>query len=301
MSASEIMSAVHRMDLEALPPESVDILLKIAPTQDEMTRFRRYEADHKNTSDLSEEDQFLAQLVKIERFEHKVKIMSFMATFEESADLLEPQFVNLTAASKCVRDAVKFHKVLEVMLAYGNYMNSGRKGAVYGFKISSLDTLSGLKSSVERSLSLLHIITDSIARSFPDLLDFATELKFADKASGIMWEAVLADMREVETNFGLAKKERDLKGNDCPSTLVTFIDKCQQRINHLQVQCKTATEAFNACVEFYGESARSQQPHTFFSRLIDFTKKFHQAVQDNEARHAAEQVYASLCLLITDH
>lgn len=51
------------------------------------------------------------------------------------------QFVNLTAASKCVREATKFHKVLEVMLAYGNYMNSGRKGAVYGFKISSLDTV----------------------------------------------------------------------------------------------------------------------------------------------------------------
>ncbi|VDK41822.1 unnamed protein product [Gongylonema pulchrum] len=141
MNASAIMSAVHRMDLKALHPESVDILLKIAPTHEEMAKFKDYELEHKGFSDLSEEDQFLAQLVKIERFEHKIKIMSFMGTFDESADLLEPQFVNLTAASKCVREATKFHKILEILLAYGNYMNSGRKGGVYGFKLSSLDTV----------------------------------------------------------------------------------------------------------------------------------------------------------------
>lgn len=60
-----------------------------------MQKYRQYEAEHKSTADLSEEDQFLAHLMKIERFEHKVKIMSFMATFEESANLLEPVSIRL--------------------------------------------------------------------------------------------------------------------------------------------------------------------------------------------------------------
>ncbi|CAG9534836.1 unnamed protein product [Cercopithifilaria johnstoni] len=289
MSAPVIMSAVHRMDLKALIPESVDILIKIAPTHEEMVKFKEYESEHKNFSDLSDEDQFLAQLVKIERFEHKIKIMSFMATFDESVDLLEPQFVNLTAASKCVREATKFHRILEILLAYGNYMNSGRKGGVYGFKLSSLDTLSGLKSSVERSLSLLHVIAATVSQSFPELLDFADQLKFADKASSIMWEAVLADMRELEANFASAKKERELKGGECPPSLLDFLDKCEKRISILQGQCKTASEAFTACVEFYGESSRNQQPHAFFSRLLTFAKRFQQAVAENEARQVALQ------------
>ncbi|VDD85180.1 unnamed protein product, partial [Enterobius vermicularis] len=289
LSAPEIMSAVHRMDLTALPPESVDILLKIAPNQEEMQKYRQYEAEHKSTADLSEEDQFLAHLMKIERFEHKVKIMSFMATFEESANLLEPQFSTLTAASKCVREADKFHKILEVLLAYGNYMNSGRRGGVYGFKLSSLDTLSGMKSCVERSLSLLHVFCDSISRSFPELLTFGEQFRFADKASTVMLDALLADMKEVELNFLQAKKERELKGSDSPPSLVAFLDKCEKRIENLKTQCKTATEAFSSCVEFYGESARNQQPHLFFSRLIEFRKKFDQAVRENAERHAAEQ------------
>ncbi|VDK82843.1 unnamed protein product [Litomosoides sigmodontis] len=289
MSAPVIMSAVHRMDLNALVPENVDILIKIAPTHEETVKFKEYELEHKNFSDLSDEDQFLAELVKIERFEHKIKIMSFMATFDESADLLEPQFVNLTAASKCVREAAKFHRLLEVLLAYGNYMNSGRKGGVYGFKLSSLDTLSGLKSSVDRSLSLLHVIAETVSQNFPGLLDFGDQLKFADKASSIMWEAVLADMRELEANFAAAKKERELKGGDCPSSLLDFLDKCEKRISVLQGQCKTASEAFASCVEFYGESSRNQQPHTFFSRLLTFAKRFQQAVAENEARNVASQ------------
>lgn len=47
----------------------------------------------------------------------------------------------MTAASKCAKEAGEFHKVLEVILAFGNYMNSGKRGGVYGFKLSSLDSV----------------------------------------------------------------------------------------------------------------------------------------------------------------
>lgn len=56
-----------------------------------------------------------------------------------------------------------------------------------------------------------------------------------------MWEAVLADMRELEANFAAAKKERELKGADCPPSLLDFLDKCEKRISVLQGQCKTAS------------------------------------------------------------
>ncbi|VDN01429.1 unnamed protein product [Thelazia callipaeda] len=104
-----------------------------------------------------------------------------------------------------------------------------------------------------------------------------------------MLEAILSDMRELEANFNAAKKERDSKGVDCPVSLLEFLKKCEKRITALQAQCKTASEAFNACVEFYGESSRNQQPHTFFSRLLTFAKRFQQAVAENEARYIAEQ------------
>lgn len=46
------------------------------------------------------------------------------------------------AASKSVMASKHLRKVLEVILAFGNYMNSSKRGGVFGFKLQSLDIVS---------------------------------------------------------------------------------------------------------------------------------------------------------------
>lgn len=41
-----------------------------------------------------------------------------------------------------VTSSVRFREMLEVILAFGNYMNSSRRGITYGFKLQSLDMVS---------------------------------------------------------------------------------------------------------------------------------------------------------------
>lgn len=106
--------------------------------------YKDYESAQKPLSCLSEEDKFMMQLCKAERIGHKLQIMSFMGNFDESANLIQPSLTTITAASKSVKDAKRFHKLLELILAYGNYMNSGKRGGVFGFKLQSLDTVSVL-------------------------------------------------------------------------------------------------------------------------------------------------------------
>ncbi|CEF67165.1 Formin, FH3 domain and Formin, GTPase-binding domain and Formin, GTPase-binding and FH3 domain and Formin, FH2 domain and Armadillo-type fold domain-containing protein [Strongyloides ratti] len=289
-SGSEIMAAVHRFDLKSLPAESVDILLKIIPTMEECQMFKEYALKNENNFDcLADEDQFLASLMKIERLKHKLEIMLFMASFEESAALIEPNLSNLTAASKCIKDAKLFHKVLEIVLAFGNYMNSSRKGGAYGFKLASLDSLHILKSPYDRSISLLHLIADTIQKQFPDLIYFTEELKFSEKASSIMWETVLSDIKEIEQHFEKAKNEYNIKGPDSPIQLKEFIEKTEKRVQALSTACETATISFNSCVEVYGENPKSQQPNIFFSKIALFSKNFIQAIKDNENRRVIEE------------
>lgn len=57
-------------------------------------------------------------------------------------------------------------------------------------------------------------------------------------------------------------------------------------------------DAFTSCVEFYGDTARSQQPNTFFSLLINFANNFQQCLTDNADRAMAEQVLISLFALL---
>jgi len=266
------MAAVHRFDLSTLPQDHVDILIPIVPTDEEIEQFKEYAARNNGTYEgLSVEDQFMAQFMNIERLGHKLKILSFMAGFEESVKLIEPQLKNITAASKCIEEATLFHKVLEVVLAFGNYMNSSRKGAAYGYKLASLDTLAILKSPTDRSVTLLHIICETIAKKFPELMKFHEQLKFAENASGVSLESLLTDIKDLEMKFALATKELELKGEEAPANLRQFVETARPKMESLGENCKLATEAFTSCVNFMANqreaNSRTLSSHDYLHLL----------------------------------
>lgn len=63
----------------------------------------------------------------------------------------------LPALSLASREVVKsraLRQLLEVVLAFGNYMNKGQRGNAYGFKISSLNKIADTKSSIDRYCSV---------------------------------------------------------------------------------------------------------------------------------------------------
>lgn len=108
----------------------------------------------------------------------------------------------------------------------------------------------------------------------------------------------------MEQGFEMAKKERELKGNDCPITLSQFIDEHQEKMTNLSESCKLATvsvfysipsdfflqRTYESCVEFYGESPKVMQPNVFFSKLSNFVGSFKRAKADNDSREATVKV-----------
>lgn len=61
-------------------------------------------------------------------------------------------------ASKEVARSKKLKKLLEIILALGNYMNRGQRGNAIGFRITSLSRLADTKSS--KNTTLLHYLVD---------------------------------------------------------------------------------------------------------------------------------------------
>ncbi|EFO93476.1 CRE-FRL-1 protein [Caenorhabditis remanei] len=300
MDAKSIMAAVHQLDLQSLSPEKVDILSRILPTDDERKIYAEKREKSKENSEnsqisqnsmenLSEEDHFVAALCEIERLEHKLTVMRVMSEFDESAALLEPQLTHVTAASKCAREAQGFHGVLEVILAFGNYMNSGKRGGAYGFKLSSLDSLAILKSPTDRSVTLLHMIVAEIESNLPHLKTFSEQLKFVDKATSVQWDSVASDMKDLEQGFKMAEKEQSLKGADCPETLNEFIKTRKQKMSDLEQSFQLAKSSFKDCCEFYGENEKTTSPNVFFQKLAHFVTNYNKCRQENEAKTALER------------
>lgn len=88
----------------------------------------------------------------------------------------------IISASKAVKNSGKLPRILEIILAFGNYMNSGQRGRAYGFKLHCLDSLVDTKSTDKR-LTLLNYIAETVRSKFPDLLNFDSELMLIDKSS----------------------------------------------------------------------------------------------------------------------
>lgn len=78
---------------------------------------------------------------QVERLGQKLQIMNFINTFQGSIAMLTPQLQAIFTASRAVKKSDKFRKILELVLAFGNYLNSSRRGPAYGFKLQSLETV----------------------------------------------------------------------------------------------------------------------------------------------------------------
>ncbi|XP_045448026.1 formin-like protein [Melitaea cinxia] len=282
----KVIAAIQTLDLKQLPLESVEILQRMVPTEAEQKAYKEYVAEKKNINQLTEEDKFLMQLAKVERISAKLAIMSYMGNFYDNIHLITPQIHAIISGSSSVKSSQKLRNVLEIILAFGNYLNSSKRGPAYGFKLQSLDTLMDTKSTDKR-VSLLHYIVATIRQNFPELLNFDTELMYIDKAAQVSLENVVADVCELERGMEAARREGEARG--AAHVLRDFVSNAADKLRRLRAETKHAQDSFAACVEYFGEAPRSCDANAFFSLLVRFTRVFKQADMENEQRRRLEQ------------
>lgn len=96
-----------------------------------------------------------------------------MANFTDIHETLTPQLKAIITASTTLKNSSRFKKLLEVnlishlvpfpsrvspfqiVLAFGNYMNSSKRGPAYGFKLASLEIVRAKLSSFDHHLFFL--------------------------------------------------------------------------------------------------------------------------------------------------
>ncbi|XP_043258579.1 formin-like protein [Colletes gigas] len=292
MPVEKVISAVNALDLKVLSLENVELLQRMVPTDQEIKAYREYIIEKKNVNLLTEEDKFLMQLGKVERISTKLSIMNYIGNFFDNLHLITPQIHAVISASSSVKSSKKLRAVLEIILAFGNYLNSSKRGPAYGFKLQSLDTLLDTKSTDKR-MCLLHYIVATIRVKFPELINFESELMYIDKAATVSLENITTDVHELEKGMDLVRKEFELRGKEKHNTVLRdFLNNSEEKLRRLKSDARTAGEVFRECVEFFGESPRQADANTFFSLLVRFARAFKAADQENEQRRRLEAAAA---------
>uniref|UniRef100_A0A8D3C185 Formin-like protein 2 n=1 Tax=Scophthalmus maximus TaxID=52904 RepID=A0A8D3C185_SCOMX len=281
-----ICRAIHTFDLRTVRVDFVECLMRFLPTEAEVKMLRQYERDRKPLEALSDEDRFMMQFSRIERLSQRMSIMTFMGNFTDNVQMLTPQLHAIIAASVSIKSSQKLKKILEIILALGNYMNSSKRGAVYGFKLQSLDLLLDTKST-DRKQTLLHYIANVVREKYSAVSLFFNELHYVDKAAAVSLENVLCDVKELQRGMELTWREFSVQHN---ATLKDFISRHESRLSKLQEDARIAQDAFEDAVKFFGESSKTMPPSVFFPIFVRFIKAYRLAEEENDHRRRQEQM-----------
>uniref|UniRef100_A0A803YMN8 Dishevelled associated activator of morphosis 2 n=1 Tax=Meleagris gallopavo TaxID=9103 RepID=A0A803YMN8_MELGA len=188
LSNEEIRQAILKMDeQEDLAKDMLEQLLKFVPEKSDTDLLE----EHKHEIErMARADRFLFEMSRIDHYQQRLQALFFKKKFPERLAEAKPKVEAILLASKELIRSKRLRQLLEVVLAFGNYMNKGQRGSAYGFKVSSLNKIADTKSSIDRNITLLHYLIMIFEKNYPDILDIQTELQHLPEAAKLKFTVI---------------------------------------------------------------------------------------------------------------
>lgn len=287
LSNEEIKRAILTMDeQEDLPKDMLEQMLKFIPEKSDVDLLE----EHKHELDrMAKADRFLYEMSRINHYQQRLQSLYFKKKFAERIAEIKPKVEALTKASKEVLHSRNFKQLLEVVLAFGNYMNKGQRGNAYGFKISSLNKIADTKSSIDKNITLLHYLITILEKKYSKVMLFQEELKNVPEAAKVnMTELekeinnLRSGLKSVESELDFQKKRPQEYGDKFVSVVSQFITVASFSFSDVEDSLGEAKELFIKTVKHFGEDAEKMQPDEFFGIFDQFLQSFAEARQENE-------------------
>ncbi|XP_056674156.1 disheveled-associated activator of morphogenesis 2 isoform X1 [Monodelphis domestica] len=285
LSNEEIRRAVLKMDEEEdLAKDMLEQLLKFIPEKSDVDLLE----EHKHEIDrMARADRFLYEMSRIDHYQQRLQALFFKKKFQERLAETKPKVEALLLASRELTRSRQLKRLLEVVLAIGNYMNKGQRGGAYGFRVSSLNKIADTKSSIDRNISLLHYLIMILEKNFPDILNIPAELQHLPEAAKVNLSELEKEinnirkgLRAVEVELEYQKHQKRESGDKFIPIMSDFITVASFSFSELEDQLNEARDKFARALKHFGEPEGKMQPDEFFGIFDTFLQAFSEAQQD---------------------
>lgn len=287
LTNEEIKRAILTMDeQEDLPKDMLEQLLKFVPEKSDVDLLE----EHKHELDrMAKADRFLYEMSRINHYQQRLQSLYFKKKFAERIVEVKPKVEALTRASKEMLQSRNLKQLLEVVLAFGNYMNKGQRGNAYGFKVSSLNKIADTKSSIDKNITLLHYLITILEQKYPKVAVFQEELQSVPEAAKVNMTELEKDINNLRSGLKSVEMELDFQrglpqvsGDKFVSVVSHFITVASFSFSEVDDSLTEAKELFLKAVQHFGEDATRMQPDEFFGIFDQFLQAFADAKQENE-------------------
>uniref|UniRef100_A0A4X2LBH9 Grid2 interacting protein n=1 Tax=Vombatus ursinus TaxID=29139 RepID=A0A4X2LBH9_VOMUR len=276
LSPPELRQILMNMESERLEPSHLKQLLLYAPDAEEEKRYQGY---RDTPGQLSEPDQFVLQMLSVPEYKTRLRSLHFKTTLQEKTEEIKGSYECVHQASLELKNSKKLAKILEFVLAMGNYLNNGqpKTNKTTGFKINFLTELNSTKT-VDGKSTFLHILAKSLSQHFPELLGFAKDLPtvpLAAKVNQRMLTTDLTDLHVTISEIQTACQKMPATSDDKFAVVMTsFLEMAQPAVRALDTLQHKAMEEFSRVLSFFGEDSKVTTSEAFFGIFAEFMSKF---------------------------
>uniref|UniRef100_A0A3B3Q6H7 Dishevelled associated activator of morphogenesis 1b n=1 Tax=Paramormyrops kingsleyae TaxID=1676925 RepID=A0A3B3Q6H7_9TELE len=287
LSNDEIKRAILTVDeQEDLPKDMLEQLLKFVPEKSDVDLLE----EHKHELDrMAKADRFFYEMSRINHYQQRLQALYFKKKFAERIAEIKPKVEALTKASKEVLHSRNLKQLLEVVLAFGNYMNKGQRGNAYGFRMSSLNKIADTKSSIDKTVTLLHYLITILEKKYPKVMLFQEDLQAVGQAAKVSMTELDKEMnnlrsglKNVESELEFQKKLTPAPGDKFVSVVSQFVTVASFSFSDVEDSLQEAKDLFQRALRHFGEDGGKVQPDEFFGIFDQFLQSFVEAKQENE-------------------
>ncbi|KAG1925449.1 disheveled-associated activator of morphogenesis [Pimephales promelas] len=276
LSPKELREILVTMSTERLEPAHIKQLLLYAPDDEEVKQFQHYDKD---PAKLSEPDQFVLQMLLVPEYKTRLRSLLFKTTVQEKTEEMRAAYECIYKASLELKNSKRLAKILEFVLAMGNYLNNGqpKTNKTTGFKINFLTELNTTKT-VDGKSTFLHILAKSLCQHFPELLGFSRDLITVPLAAKVNQRTVTADLSDLHSTI------QDIRTScvKIPATsedrfaavMSSFLENCHPAVQSLDSLQQRAMDEFHKVASYFGEDSKATNTETFFGIFAEFISKF---------------------------
>eukprot|EP00968_Pinguiococcus_pyrenoidosus_P006036 scaffold395_cov243-Pinguiococcus_pyrenoidosus.AAC.23 len=301
LTNEQLRDAMIALDPTILTVEAIEKLKNIIPTPEEVSTVTSFDGDVSMLGDV--EKMFIA-VSTVPRLKQRLDSYLFVRTYDDNYEQVKAKVETFEAAAREICGNRKINRVLEVVLAIGNYLNGGtNRGQAYGFKMDSILKLKDARSSKNGKLNLMHFLVMQVEAHRAADADFYNELRSVAAASDISMDQMKSDINVI--NSGVKKLQNELENGSGSGSMQPNISEpfrkriepvaelAKTQVDDLQQRLAKLCEKLSEKIGSYGEKCNNKDDieniEKFIHTMHSFAEHFENARRQNQERIEQEE------------
>jgi len=246
-------------------------------------------------SKMSPVDQFFMGLSKIPQLRARLECLQYTLQFPIKVGEVKPALMRIRQATTTMQsNSENFLKLVEIILALGNFLNSGTpKGNAIGFSLRSLEKLNDTKSNDKATL--LSFLIEYVEDKKPEISNWTKELANIKYVTKVTYESIQDDIKELQSGLKGCEQKISLVQRSNSRWDVFYklmpasVEECRKEFEVVDSLNTRVLKDFAELVEKFGEDPARSKPEEFFTIINNFLTQYENQTKEIKLKRIQEE------------